>query len=209
METKYFYTDINLDITHRCVLQCPRCLRQQHPGLHKRGSDISINAFTKICDHFYNINFCGQMGDCIYHPKFLEILDIAYNKNVNVKLHTNGHGKKEQWWREAFKYDNIEWIFALDGLPSDSHKYRINQDGNQVFEMMKLGASVNANINWSYIVFKYNEDNIEEAKQLANKYGIKFNMVLSSRWEDKVLGTDVYKPTKYFLEDFRTYETVS
>ena len=82
MDTKYFYSDINLDITHRCVLQCPRCLRQQHPGMHKRGYDITIESFLKICDHFKSINFCGQMGDCIYHPKFLELLNVLVKGNI-------------------------------------------------------------------------------------------------------------------------------
>jgi len=209
MEPTYFYNDINLDITHRCVLQCSRCLRQQHPGMHKRGHDISISSFEKISKHFHNINFCGQMGDCIYHPKFLTLLNVAYNNNVKVKCHTNGHGKGIEWWKRAFKYDNIEWIFALDGLPKDSHLYRVNQDGEAVFKIMKYGASLNKNITWSYIVFKYNEDNIEECKQLAKDNNMKFNLVMSSRWEDKTVGTDVYKPSKYFLEDFRNYETLS
>ena len=209
MDTKYFYSDINLDITHRCVLQCPRCLRQQHPGMHKRGYDITIESFSKICDHFESINFCGQMGDCIYHPKFLELIKIAYEKNIKVKAHTNGHGKTKLFWQEAFQYKNIEWIFALDGLPKDSNKYRINQDGETVFEMMKYGSKLGADINWSYIVFKYNENNIDEARQLAYNNNINFNLVMSSRWEDKVLGKDIYKPSKYYLEDRRNYEVIS
>ena len=36
----------------------------------------------------------------------------------------------------------VVWYFALDGLPEESHKYRINQDGRQVWEVMKMGAEI-------------------------------------------------------------------
>ena len=181
MDTKYFYSDINLDITHRCVLQCPRCLRQQHPGMHKRGYDITIESFSKICDHFESINFCGQMGDCIYHPKFLELIKIAYEKNIKVKAHTNGHGKTKLFWQEAFQYKNIRWIFALDGLPKDSNKYRINQDGEYVWEIMKMGKKMGVNITWQYIPFLYNEEHIDEAIQMAKDNDMRFMLKISSR----------------------------
>jgi hypothetical protein len=36
---------------------------------------------------------------------------------------------------------------------------------------------------WQYIVFAYNENNIEEAKKIATSHGIKFMIVTSSRWK--------------------------
>ena len=56
----------------------------------------------------------------------------------------------------------VVWYFALDGLlPEESHKYRINQDGRQVWEVMKMGAEMGCKIKWQYIVFNYNEKHIE------------------------------------------------
>ena len=45
--------------------------------------------------------------------------------------------------------------------PEESHKYRINQDGRQVWEVMKMGAEMGCKIKWQYIVFNYNEKHIE------------------------------------------------
>lgn len=203
MDPTYFYKNINLDITHRCKLQCHKCMRQEYPGLHKRGHDISLKSFKKICKQFKHITLCGQMGDCIYHPKFIELMLIG--KRIPMLVETNGFGKSLGWWSKAFSFKNITWCFALDGLPKDSHKYRKNQNGEDVFEIMKYGVRLGAKVIWNYIVFKYNENDISVAKELAEKYNITFNLVMSSRWDKN----DSFKPSKYFLEDYRNYEAVS
>jgi len=190
-------SEINLDITHRCLLQCPKCQRNKFPGLHKRGHDLSIQDFEKIVNYFQKIVFCGQMGDPIYHPEFLYFLQMSKHREVSVD--TNGHGKGFGFWFEAFQYNNVTWRFGLDGLPKDSHKYRINQNGSLVYEVMKMGASMGANVKWNYIVFKYNEDDIDTAKKMAEENNIVFNLIQSSRWEKN----DEYKPSKYFLESYR------
>lgn len=186
---------INLDITHRCRLQCPKCMRIKHPGLHKRGSDISLDNMKKISLAYDNLFFCGQMGDPIYHPQFDKIMEIC--KNNNVQISTNGSGKSIEWFKKIHNINkDIKWIFGLDGLPKDSNKYRIGQDGLMVFEVMKCLSSIGANVTWQFIVFKYNENDIEEAMTMSKHFGIKFLEIHSSRWDEN----DEFRPTnqKYY-----------
>lgn len=169
-------------------------MRQKFPGLHKRGSDISLESMSKISNSFRNILFCGQMGDPIYHPKFLQILEIC--KKNNVTISTNGHGKSIDWWGQAaFISSKQSWIFGLDGLPNESHLYRIGQDGESVFSTMKYLASLGCNITWQYIVFKYNQNSISEARKLADDNNINFVLIESSRWDEPY---DRYKPDFYY-----------
>jgi hypothetical protein len=169
-------------------------MRQKFPGLHKRGHDISLDNMKKISKSFNNLSFCGQMGDPIYHPKFLEILNIC--KDNNVSISTAGQGKKLDWWEEAILISKKQrWLFGLDGLPSESSQYRIGQNGEDVFKVMKHLSSIGAEIIWQYIVFKYNQDSIEKAQQLAKNNNITFIIIESSRWD---LPYDKYKPDKYY-----------
>ena len=75
-----------------------------------------------------------------------------------------------------------KWIFGLDGLPEESHKHRINQDGVNLYEMMKLGVRMGINVIWQYIVFNYNQDHIEQAKKMSADDGIEFRLSFSDRW---------------------------
>jgi len=200
MEIEYKEQSINLDITDKCILQCPRCMRQTDGDLYERGRDITLKEFEKIAKYFHNITFCGQMGDPIYHSKFIDILSICNKYSTRVNIHTNGYGKKEHWWEEAFFLTSnprvkFQWIFGIDGLPHESHNYRVNQKGEEVFDIMKQGAEQGLNIFWQYIVFKYNEDHIAEAEKMASDNGIVLLLTKSSRW----VKDDELKPSKFVL----------
>jgi len=68
---------LNIDLSHRCPLECLRCGRQisfLFKGLKVPGRDLTIEEFEKITDHFKTISFCGQYSDPIHHPKFKELL---------------------------------------------------------------------------------------------------------------------------------------
>jgi len=174
----------------------PNHLTTEYSRLYKRGKDISLDSMQKISKAFENILFCGQMGDPIYHPQFHQILEIC--KDNNVQVSTAGQGKSIDWWEEAlFISRNVHWTFGLDGLPHQSCQYRIGQDGEKVFEVMKRLAKLGASVEWQYIVFKYNQDSIDEARSLAKDHNIHFTLVESSRWDYPY---DKYKPDKHYKD---------
>jgi len=181
---EYYTRDLNIDISNKCKLACPVCDRQVDPSMVARAKDISLEDYQKLLDSFSNISMCGQISDPIYHPKFIKLLEMSKTLD-RLTISTNGTGKTEKWWRTAFQQSidngNVTWRFALDGLPEESHIYRVGQDGLQVWEMMKLGAKMGANIRWQYIPFLYNQDHIKQARNMARKHGIMFYLKISSR----------------------------
>ena len=181
---------INLDITHRCTLECPKCLRRSVPTNNL--GDLSLDSFKKIIEHFNQIEFCGQISDPIFHPQFIEFLKLTRDKRVFV--HTAASHKPMDWYMDAFGANKSAiWEFGIDGLPQDSHKYRINQDGEYLFEVMKSGKENGNDIRWQYIIFKYNENDISEAIELARQYQIPLHLNKSSRWSGS---DDPYKPSE-------------
>ena len=74
---------------------------------------------------------------------------------IKKQLYIHESHKKKEWYDEAF---DEEWKFGIDGLPKDSHKYRINQDGQYLFERMLDAKNKGLNVEWQYIIFDYNED---------------------------------------------------
>lgn len=180
---------VNLDITHRCPLECERCQRFTSftsKGLKVPGSDISIENFKIILDHFEHLNFCGQVSDPVHHPKFIEILSLIYNHKdrKSSSVHHASAAKPMKWYPKAFEANpNTRWWFGIDGLPKDSNKYRTNQDGEKLFEILKVAAGIlKQKPVWQYIVFSYNEDDIKEAHNMAKDVGAEFMLINSSRW---------------------------
>ena len=99
---------INLDITHRCPLECERCQRFTsftEKGLKVPGKDISMKRFQMILDHFNHLNFCGQISDPVHHPKFTEILSLIYNHkdNKTSSVHHASAAKPMKWYPKPLK----------------------------------------------------------------------------------------------------------
>ena len=203
---------LNIDIGFRCPLECPRCQRQRgwrNFGKKVPGRDLTLDEIDKISDYYKSINFCGQLSDPVHHPKFPEILNLLYNKgdkrlhknSIKVEIHTAASQKSKAFYIKCFKANPLaDWVFGIDGLPEDSHKYRINQDGRKLFRMMLEAKKIlKKRPIWQYIIFKYNEQHIEKAKAMASKHDLTFLLVQSSRWQGD---EDYLKPKEYALNAF-------
>ena len=193
------FPKINLDITHRCTLQCQRCNRAIFAARGQKvpGEDMTMENFKKVIDYFEEVYFCGQISDPIFHPQFIEFLKLL--KGRKTVIHTAASHKKEEWYKKAFEANtDAYWTFGIDGLPKDSHKYRINQDGEHLFKMACMAAKIVDKVKWQYIVFNYNENNIEEARQMAKDNNLIFEVQKSSRfWEGDPL---MPKNEKYYIK---------
>tara|TARA_R110000737_G_scaffold72019_2_gene100520 strand:- start:348 stop:1025 length:678 start_codon:yes stop_codon:yes gene_type:complete len=178
---------INLETSIRCTLECPKCERKYllTNNLPFLGGDMSMSDFEKVMKYYDSIHFIGNISDPIFAVNLIDFLKLTYKNNKKTVLHTAASHKSPTWYMEAFKSNvNAKWIFGIDGLPKDSYKYRINQDGEHLFDMMKLAINCGLTPVWKYIVFKYNENDIEEAKSLAADHNITFKLVKSSRWHE-------------------------
>jgi len=177
---------ISLDITNRCPNKCPGCIRQDGEHYIKSGRDMTEKEMHMICDYFDTIEFCGQISDATAHPNFLKLLRICTSKNKKVVIHVAASHQSDRWWYKAFllsKHKNVTWIFGIDGLPKDSKKYRINQNGEKLYDKMIMCSKFGIKTVWQYIVFNYNQNDIEICKKLAFKNKLEFMLVKSCRYD--------------------------
>ena len=190
--------EVNIDVSNRCPLECSACSRETYfrtKGLKVPGEDISIERFKKLVKFFRAVRLEGVYSDPIHHRSFIELLKICKDYNKKVSVHHATGAKSKEWYIEAFKANpNAFWNFAIDGLPEESKKYRIHQNGPKLFDIMVESTKylVNKPI-WQYIVFSYNENSIDAAVALAKEVDVRFYLLLSSRW---VNNNDWLMPTK-------------
>ena len=195
---------VNLDITHRCTLQCAKCSRQDPNYVYDK-RDTTLEEFDKITDYYQEIIFCGQISDPIFHPQFDEFLKMCKDKKVFAEVHTAAsHRKKEQYKKFFEANTDAKWVFGIDGLPKDSHKYRINQDGKYLFDIMLLAKKeYDINVSWQYIVFPYNEDDLFTAMGIARDNDINFLIIESSRFDDEEQLPDLNNKQFEMVYDFK------
>lgn len=210
---------IHLEITSRCQAACPMCARNYHGGLPNPNlveGDWTLEDFKKIISkevleqiqYFY---FCGNYGDPMVNNDLIEM--CRYSKNiaphVSIKIHTNGGARKPEWWSElgTILDSNDHVIFAIDGLEDTHHLYRVNTTYERVIENSKAFIDAGGQAEWSMLVFKHNEHQVDEARQRAKQLGfINFNMKASTRFiaSDKYEVYDKERNITHYLEPAST-----
>ncbi len=165
---------INVDTSHRCPFRCPQCVRQKtiSQDMIRRSFDLEEHNFQKILDYYDNgPTFCGQISDPIYHPRFLNFLKMCNGRNRAVRIATVGSGKSDEWWDEAYSYGlgENQWTFGVDGIDEKSELYRVGSNFKDQWRRMQQGRDLGHVIVWQYIIFGYNEHEIDQAVEIAKK----------------------------------------
>lgn len=181
--------EYQLEITSYCNAACPQCPRNENgSGINKRmplchlDKNVINQTFTpELCNRLRQVFFCGSYGDPIMHPNFLDILRDFRRKNPTLWLyfHTNGGVHNPEYWEEVARimsgYGQID--FGIDGLEDTLHLYRKNVKYKTVIENAKAFINAGGRAQWNFIVFRHNEHQVEEVKQLGKDLGF-FNVLI-------------------------------
>jgi MoaA/NifB/PqqE/SkfB family radical SAM enzyme len=186
----------HIEPTNICTLKCPECSRTkilerwpQHWKNHVLDIDIVLN-FLDIDLNQIPILLCGNYGDPIYHPNFIEFVQKLKQRGAHLQIVTNGSYRKDEWWQELCntltKHDVVQ--FSIDGSPENFTQYRINGDWESIKVAIKVCVESASQTEWKYIPFKYNIDSIDQTKQLATELGIdRFLIKPSNRFNKDTL----------------------
>jgi len=84
--------------------------------------------------------------------------------------------------------------FSIDGIPENFTQYRINGDWTTIQDAIEVCVESPCSTAWSFIQFSYNENNIEQARQLSQDLGMdQFHINHSDRFDEQTMH---FKPTK-------------
>jgi MoaA/NifB/PqqE/SkfB family radical SAM enzyme len=183
-------SQLHIELTNACNAACPMCSRFHinspltRPDLEIE--QICIDDFKKwfppeVIKKCEVVLFCGVHGDPGMARDLFEICEYIGDTNPNccIRLHTNGGMRKPDWWAkfgELFSKHKRKWwewrvIFSIDGLEDTNHIYRRNVVWKNLIENVKAFINAGGIAEWDYLIFKHNEHQIAEAKQLSKELG--------------------------------------
>ena len=181
----YSYNEIiqvHLEPTQKCQARCPMCDRNKNGGetnQYLSNADLSLNDIKKMfpipfVKQLNNLYMCGNHGDPIFAPECLEIMKWlrAINPNIFLSITTNGGARDPEWWEELAGVVN-QVIFSVDGLEDTNHLYRQGVNWASVEENMEAFCDAGGIAQWVFLVFNYNEHQVEEARAWSKMIGVK------------------------------------
>lgn len=206
----------HIEPTSKCILECPLCDRTWFYEKFKKRltNEIDVDHLLEFLKGTQpTVNLEGNNGDPIYHSKFHELCAGLKGIQSTITIVTNGSGKKKEWWEKVCKLlgpeDTIK--FSIDGLQDTNHLYRKNSKWSTVMDAISVVAKHKINLVWKFIVFKHNQHQIEEARQISRELGFgAFEIIKSDRWWHKEFMPDPeYVDENYIHQRNVTNETDS
>jgi molybdenum cofactor biosynthesis enzyme MoaA len=176
---------IELELSSLCNAKCSGCMRtilDNHDKFYFKGNltfDEIDKWFKEIDLRKTKIKLCGVLGDPMVNPELYDIIFyFLYEKKVReIEMSTNGGTRTESFWKSLGMLSNksnkrfyIHW--AIDGVTRND--YRENVDLNKVWQNVEAYHSTGGHSIWQYIIFDYNEHEVDLARELANQRGMKF-----------------------------------
>lgn len=218
----------HLEISTKCTLKCPRCPRTERKGEYHVG-EMSLDLIRRIISpdllksEVKKILLCGGQGDPIYHSKFHQVVEYIKSNNPEIEVHitTNGSYKSAEWWMQLAELlnENDQIHFSIDGWDQESNQlYRRNCDFESALNGVRIMAKSKALVNWTTIVFKFNQLHLQDIENLARQAGAdRFNPIHSmlfgshnQSYIDPALGYDPLEPDMdQFVSQYGRHERYS
>ncbi len=170
---------IFIEPTNLCNLKCPLCPVGSGNNKREKGK-LALDNFKKIIDeiggYIYDLVLTNY-GEPFLNPQILDMLYYAQEKRISTRLITN-----------ALLIDNVSAagivksgldriVISLDGIDQETYSsYRIGGQLSKVIEAINLIVEAKNEqkkslplVYLQFIITKYNEHQMEEARDLAKK----------------------------------------
>ncbi|MBS1683248.1 MAG: SPASM domain-containing protein [Bacteroidetes bacterium] len=174
--------NVSIEPTTTCNLGCPECPSGLKSFTRPTGNmeyDFYKRMVDEIGDRLLYLYFYFQ-GEPYLHPRFLELVRYAADRNIYTVTSTNAHFLTERKAKETVASGLDRILISIDGTTQETYEqYRIGGTLSKVIEGTKnlVKARKEAGSKTPYIIFQYlvvrpNEHQIEEVKMLAQEIGV-------------------------------------
>lgn len=176
---------LTIDTGNICNLRCPLCPTGQGNSDMHRGF-LSFSNFKNIIeqtkDYLLHIDLFNW-GEPLLNKDIILMIKYAVEKRIDVSLSTNLNILDKELAIELLCSGLNTLIISCHGATSDSYsKYHIGGDFDRVMENMKLLTQEKRRLNmefpvleWEFLVFRHNQNEIQLAKHKAEELGISIN----------------------------------
>jgi hypothetical protein len=156
-------------------------------------ADIKKTFLPNKWTHLDEIVLCGNVDEPVINPDVIEIIKYFYhldNKDKDIWVHVNGGSRNESFWNELGELskelnNRLTVVFGIDGDEETNHLYRKNVDWKTLQKNWRAYISGGGRAAWQFIVFKWNQHQINDIKKLSESEGFaRFGIIESFRNKD-------------------------
>jgi MoaA/NifB/PqqE/SkfB family radical SAM enzyme len=171
-----------IDPVNYCTLRCPFCpvgagnLRYPKARL---SMENYLGLLRQIGPALLHLDFF-DWGEPLLHPRIFDMIREAKGYGIYTRLSTNlthlPPGAEQALVDSGLDY----CVLSLDGVDQATYgKYRVGGDFRiclanleRLVEARRRSGGKSPHLLWQYLVFRHNQDHIEEARRMAARLGV-------------------------------------
>jgi len=170
-----------IEPTTSCNLRCPECPSGLRSFTRPQGI-MSMKLFSTIINqlkgHLLYLTLYFQ-GEPLLNPDFFEMIALASRKKIYTATSTNAHQIDDENARKLVESGLDRLIISMDGADQVTYeRYRKGGDIEKVKEGIRNVVAWKKRLDSrkpmviiQFLVFKFNEQQIPEVRQIANELG--------------------------------------
>lgn len=183
--------NITLDITSYCQLKCNLCptgLQNIKKSYYREREHLNFELFrsliSEIGDYLFWVD-CYNWGEPFVNKNLVNYLDLLSKYGIESRISSNLSVKLSEETIEQVVSSGLGVLLcSIDGIRQETYE-RYRSGGNiklvlenlQKFQRVKdrFGAA-HLRIIWNFMVFKWNQNEVEEARTMAKDMGVDFEI---------------------------------
>ncbi|MCZ6490568.1 MAG: radical SAM protein [Acidobacteria bacterium] len=173
-----------IDPSSACSLRCPLCPVSYTPSIREKSlmnSEVFGRLMEEVGPYLFSIDFFNW-GEPLLNKQLPQMLAQAKEYDIHLRLSTSLSVKVEDAMLEAL-VDHVDGlIVSIDGASQETYeKYRRNGDFalalsnlERIARLKRERHARKLTIYWQYLVFSFNEHQLETARHMAKRIGVQF-----------------------------------
>ena len=174
---------LNVEPTNACQLRCPLCptgLQIMDRSWSNIKPDIYKQLLDEVGDYVFFIDF-HNWGEPLLNNQLEDFLLLARKKNISTTVSTNFSLKvTDERLRKIISSGLNHIIVSLDGASAETVSiYRRNMNFDLVVKNMRNLVAMKQEMNsktpyitWQFLVFRFNEHELENAQNMSREIGV-------------------------------------
>lgn len=205
---------LSIEPTTNCNLRCPECPSGLRTFTRKTGN-IDFELYKSIIDQSYKELIYLMLyfqGEPFLHPRFFKMVKYANEKRIYTATSTNAHFLDSENAIKVVESGLDRLIISIDGVTQESYeKYRIGGSLEKVLEgtknLVEAKKELKSNkpfIIFQFVVFKSNENEIQEIKKLAGKMRVDEVKIKSAQFYNLSIDNELIPTRQKYLRYQKT-----
>jgi MoaA/NifB/PqqE/SkfB family radical SAM enzyme len=204
-----------IDVTNGCQLSCPICptgLKLQDRPIGSLSLDLFKDLLDEIGDFVFFIDFYNW-GEPLINKKIDEYIKIAHQRRIWTTISSNlSLPLTDQRIQGLIESGLSELIISVDGASPETYAtYRqggdfelVIQNMQRIVRMKKFLGRKNPFVIWRFLVFSFNEAEIQHASDLAAQYDVD-EIVFAPPFVDERFPNWIPKNPKFQMNPIQSY----